>query len=270
MQNSKSSANSKGILIFAFNTPDTDYISIADCAAALAQKNLNLPVTLITDATSDLKFAYDQVICINDQGDGNFRQTVETDQTVIWRNFGRYLAYELSPYDQTILIDSDYFVLDNSLLLLFDKIEYQIIRNNRGLTGYIENSMGPMSLPYVWATVVVFDKSLKSQALFEMVGKVQRNYQYFCSLFNISATNYRNDYAFAIAHYIISNNDAHYIPYSMCTIDCAIETIELSNKIVVKTTESAHIIPIQNLHIMSKQFLTSDQFQTFYKAALNV
>jgi hypothetical protein len=258
------------VLIFAFNTAETDYVGIADRAAALAQKNLQLPVTLITDTDSQPKFAYDKIVRITQEDSKNVRQTVETNQTVTWRNLGRYQAYNLSPYDQTILIDSDYFVLDSSLATLFDKSEYQIMYNNYGLNGHINNIMGPMSLQYVWATVIVFDRSNLSEALFDLAGKIQRNYGYYCSLFNVPATNYRNDYAFAMAHYIVSNDPGHFIPYSMFTVDTAIDSIELAERITIKTPNTAHIVPVQNLHIMSKQFLTSNKFDRFYQAAINV
>lgn len=271
MQNLENSARSKGVLIFAFNTAETDYVSIADCAAALAHKNLGLPVTLCTDIDAEPKFAYDKILRLERGTDaGNFRIN-GYNEVIEWRNFGRYLAYDISPYDQTLLIDGDYFILENNLLLLFEvDTEYQLMRNNYSPGGYVDASMGPMSLPYVWATVILFDKSLKSQALFELTGKIQRNYKYFCSLFNVSASNYRNDHAFAMAHYIIANDNKHFIPYSMYTIDCAIESLELTNKIIFKTTDTAYVLPIQNLHIMNKEFLTSKQFKTFHRAAMDV
>ena len=116
MLNLKKSAKSKGVVVFAFNT-DVDYVGIADNTSRLIAYNLHLPVTLITDQTANPKFAYDKIIYIENTGN-NFRMA--NDQEVIWRNFGRYLAYDLSPYEETILVDTDYLVLDQSLLTLFD------------------------------------------------------------------------------------------------------------------------------------------------------
>jgi hypothetical protein len=129
MQNSKESVKSKGVLVFAFNT-NVDYVGIADRTSQLIAHNLKLPVTLVTDLTGNPRFNYDQVIRIDNTGD-NFRTNLN-DQTVAWRNFGRYMAYELSPYEETILLDTDYLVLDNSLLNLFNTdFDYKLMHHNQ-------------------------------------------------------------------------------------------------------------------------------------------
>ena len=115
MKNSSASEKSKGVVVFAFNTSHVDYVALADETSKLTSHNLKLPITLVTDHDSSPKFAYDKIVRVNSQS-GNTR----TDNGINkeWRNFGRYLAYELSPYDTTILLDSDYLVLDQSLLTL--------------------------------------------------------------------------------------------------------------------------------------------------------
>ena len=49
MKNLKESAKSKGVVIFAFNSAHVDYVGIADQTSKLIEKNLNLPITLVTD-----------------------------------------------------------------------------------------------------------------------------------------------------------------------------------------------------------------------------
>jgi hypothetical protein len=38
----------------------------------------------------------------------------------VWNNKGRYNAYELSPYDETIILDVDYVLNSNKLTQVFD------------------------------------------------------------------------------------------------------------------------------------------------------
>ena len=120
MKNSNASEKSKGVVVFAFNTSHVDYVALADETSKLTSHNLKLPITLITDHGSTPKFAYDKIVRVNSQS-GNTRSDQGVDKE--WRNFGRYMAYELSPYDTTILLDSD----QEYLLVNFDWIFVNIL-----------------------------------------------------------------------------------------------------------------------------------------------
>jgi hypothetical protein len=260
MQNLNESEKSKGVVVFAFNT-NVDYVGIADNSSRLIAHNLQLPVTLITDHAADPKFAYDQVIRIDPQG-ATYRTE---DATVQWRNFGRYLAYELSPYDETILLDTDYLVLDNSLLKLFETAwDYKLMHHNVDANGSSYEMMGTTSLPFVWATVVLFRKSPRAEMLFHLVGKIQRNYDYYRQLYNIREGNYRNDYAFAIANIILSGynvNEIQGIPWNMFTINEKITGMTAAgNQIHVRHSDNALVLPRQNIHVMDKEYLLTDNF----------
>jgi hypothetical protein len=268
MQNLKSSEKSKGVIVFAFNT-DVDYVGIADSTSQLIDHNLKLPVTLVTDFDSQPKFAYDSIIRINIDS-GNFRTNLK-DEKVNWRNFGRYLAYELSPYDETLLVDTDYLVLDDSLLKLFDTpFDYRLVHHNKNTDGAVYEQMGETSLPFVWATVVLFRKSERARLFFNLVGRVQRNYRYYRNLYNIREGNYRNDYAFAIANIIINGyslNESQGIPWTMFTIDKPIERmVSTEHNIRIYHADSAVVAPHQCIHVMDKQYLQSQDFKQFVNA----
>jgi len=265
--NLKSSAKSKGVVVFAFNTATTDYVAITDQTARLITHNLGLPVTLITDSASEPKFAYDQVICINNTGD-NF---INGDSKQQWRNFGRYLAYELSPYEETILIDTDYLVLDNSLLKLFaTDFDYKLMHHSYTPDNPLYEKMGETSLPFVWATVVLFRKTERARLFFNLIGRIQRNYQYYRALYNVRERNYRNDYAFAIANSIISGyslNEDQGIPWPMLTIEKKIERIMLTDTFVqIYHEDTTTVVPYQNIHVMDKAYLLSRDFEQVVEA----
>ena len=98
---------SKGILIYAYSGVN-DYIRLAEVSAKLVNKHLNLPVSIVTDESISNN-VFDKIIYR--EKDSNNNQ---------WHNKNRYSAYELSPYEQTLLIDADYFVFSNHLRQLFD------------------------------------------------------------------------------------------------------------------------------------------------------
>ena len=271
MQNSNKSEKSRGVVLFAFNNADTDYVKLTSNTIRLIQHNLNLPVTLVTGLTEVVDFAVDNVVRIESQG-GNTRFSSDANRHVQWRNFGRYLAYELSPYSETILLDTDYLVLDNSLLGYF-KTEWDYLIPHRNINlgqDEFSDTMGMYSLPFVWATVVMFRKTPKSEMLFDLVGRIQRNYNYYKMLYNIPATNYRNDYAFAIANYILNGyqfDSCVQLQQPLLTATGSVHSIVRNGSLLhVKDSESGYAIPIGNLHVLSKAYLLSDNFKIFVDA----
>ena len=84
---------------------------MAEYTAKRIEHFLGLPVTVVTDEQS-----------LPDKQTFKFNDTIiaEPDATNIrdkqvWINKGRYQAYEFSPYDETLLLDTDYMVNSNKL-----------------------------------------------------------------------------------------------------------------------------------------------------------
>jgi len=102
----------KGIIIFAKNNEQFNYIKQAEVAATMAKHFLGVPASLITleedykDNHSDI---WDNVIYLEDVEVVNGRGVYVGNKrkNITWYNLDRLLAYDLSPYDETILIDSD-------------------------------------------------------------------------------------------------------------------------------------------------------------------
>lgn len=260
MKISKNLEKSKGILAFAYNVDTIDYVTIAKQTLNLASKKLGIPYTLITD--SDLK-----------NNVQNSRYDVDTNSFVAWRNVGRHNAYDLSPYNETIVIDVDYLIVDDNLNHIFDvEWDYILQRQSFALTSEWPKLMGANSLPYIWATVFAFRKTSRSKMFFDLIGRIQRNYAYYCALFNVELRNFRNDYAFAMADiilngYAISN---YSIPDNMLAVNQSIKSIELqNNKFIIKDENRSYVTPVMNLHIMSKAYLQSNNFKILISELIN-
>jgi len=258
MPNSNESAKSKGVVIFATNTRETDYVAIAEQNARLVQHFLGLPTTIVsaTDTGTNQRFSSD------------------TGTFVEWNNFGRHEAYEASPYDETIILDADYLILDDSLDKLFQcPFNYLLFNRNHTIDGVYEPCvMGPHSLPFVWATAVLFRRSPQTQMFFELVARIKRNYDYYRLLYNVREGNYRNDYAFAIAHYILSGyslNRKSFAPHTITTFAGQINSMELRDNRVVVRSNQAYVLPMQSLHVMSKRYLTSANLKEFVDQCLS-
>ena len=251
MQKSNESAKSRGIVAFAQNTETTDYIAIANRTLKLASKTLGIPYTIISSDTD-----YD-----------NNRYDIDSGQFVKWRNAGRHNVYDLSPYDETICIDADYLVLDQSLANIFDvDFDYLLTRNCMGVTQEFPKLMGPNSLPYVWATVFAFRKTTKSRLFFSLIGRIEKNYSYYRTLFNVEARNFRNDYAFAMADVLLNGFalDGRSLPGKLINVDQSLVSMESRGELIIlRDLNRAYVVPRTNLHVMSKAFLQSARFQDF-------
>lgn len=259
MQNLEKSAKSRGVVIFATNTQETDYIGIAEQNARLVRHFLDLPTTIVS---------------AKDTG-SNQRFSTDTGTFVEWNNFGRHEAYTASPYDETIVIDADYLVFDDGLLRLFEcPFDYLLFNKNR----YVNISqqpaiMGPHSLPYVWATAFAFRKTEKARLFFELVAKIKRNYDYYRLLYNVQEGNFRNDYAFAIAHYIFNGYNLvpeSFAPFHILTVTGAIESITASKNLVVRTPDKGFVFPLQNLHVISKSWLSGPALKQLVDQCLDI
>jgi hypothetical protein len=254
--NSNRSEKSRGIVAFAINTANTDYAGIAQQTVALASQVLDLPYTIITE---------DHMAYMNWH---NYRHDVDLGHEVEWKNFGRNLSYELSPYEETLVIDVDYVVQDAGLLKIFDlPWDYLLQRSARSLNDeYVPAVMGAHSLPYVWATVFAFRKTDRAKAFFNLVQRIEANYHYYRELFNVESRSYRNDYAFAMADTILNGFSVPKvsIPGPMLNITQPIKSMtSQGNQIIIKDKHSAYVIPQMNMHVMSKAYLQSKNFKEF-------
>ena len=188
---------SKGVLTFCINTEFYRYDKIALKTLPLFVNNLGIPVTVVTN-TETRKHLMD-IPGVDYKLIEN--QTGNSIDGKPWHNLDRHRAYELSPYDRTILVDLDYFCFTNNLLSLLESDDDIIVHDKvHDVSGNGQYDFrNQSSIPMVWATLIIFRKTPKAKAVFEMVQYIKTHYDHFCNLYRIGFRNFRNDYAFAIA-----------------------------------------------------------------------
>jgi hypothetical protein len=199
----------QGVLIFAFNNEETDYLSMAEWSASNVHRYLNLPVSVVTNAKYT-GTAFDQVIYADSESGGT-RYFEDYNSTVTWHNAGRVNAYDLTPYDQTIVLDADYVVAsDNLKRLLNAQQDFMCHRMAFDLAGQTDmrglNTFGKYDIPMWWATVMIFRQSNTAQYVFDCMNMVRDNWQHYRDLYNINRATYRNDFALSIALGIVSGH----------------------------------------------------------------
>ena len=234
---------SRGVLIFATNTKEVDYVSIAEANRHLIKKYLGLPTTIVAgENTNNRRFV-----------DG---------EIVEWHNAGRCNAYDLSPYKQTLVLDGDYLVFDNNLLKILDTVkDYAIPNKNIYVNSDLTDDLGDFAIsPMLWATVIAFNKTEKSKAMFECVKMIQNNYSYYCALYKLKSNNFRNDAAFTIADRLVNgytDNPATKIPWPILTVSGKVNRIVIDDWIKVYN-EQAYVLPKCNMHFHDKIYLQNN------------
>ena len=218
---------SKGILIFAHNNTEIDYFRLAVINALMIQKNMGLSkdqITIVTDKHSykwgqeSIKtlmgkaakyIKVDQDYDFKHKNTRLYKDTTLSPKILPFYNINRCDVYDLSPYDETILIDADYLILSDSLNRcwghhneLMMNWKYHDVMFDRKFPEL--DRISPLGITMYWATVVYFKKCAYSENFFNFVKHVRDNRDYYKDLYNFPGGVYRNDYSFSIAAHKIS------------------------------------------------------------------
>lgn len=208
----------RGVLMYAHNNSEIDYFKIACANALMVQKNLKVPVTLVTDegtiswgkkslGDDFVNSCFEKIVVVNRdyqfENNRNFSDTSFSSKSLLFYNCNHWEAYELSPYDETLFIDADYLIMSDSLSKCWDS-ESEVMIDNRIYspiddgaphTKYIDE----FGIKLYWATVIYFKKTDFAKFLFSLVRHVQENYRYYKDLYCFANGMFRNDNAFSIA-----------------------------------------------------------------------
>ena len=271
---------SNGALIFAHNNPIIDYTKLAIFAANRVIQFLEIPVSLVTDNKKWLLEKYpdhpfDQIIEI-EVGETSQKLFYDGSLSSIkfeWKNVSRNRAYELSPYDKTLVLDSDYIISSDVLKIAFDRDnDLQIYSKSFDLAGWRDktyfNRINPYSIPFYWATTFVFQKNPITESFFDLVSYIKANWSYFRVLYNIETATFRNDIAFSIAIHIMNGKTqggfATELPGTMIYIqdrDILVKIKDANMQVLVE--KQNHLGEYQavktqgiDVHVMNKQSLT--------------
>ena len=219
---------SKGVVIIAHNTDSINYLSMAAYTAKRVETFLRLPTTVITDQSS-----------VNNSNVSVFDNVLVTDTDTtnkrkkeVWINKGRYKVFDLTPYEETIVLDSDYLINSPKLLELFEfSSDFMCHKETSWLMKPKDDDMlSKKSIPTLWATVMRFHKSKRVEQIFNVMEMIQKNYDHYANIYGFLTHPYRNDYALTISLKTVNGhleNKEDYIPWPLvhADVDLAVERI---------------------------------------------
>jgi hypothetical protein len=166
---------------------------------------LDIPVTIVTDSDSlpvDQSYTFDNVIL------------AEADKTNkrdwgMWINKGRYRAFNLSPYDETLLLDTDYMVNSNKLLTTFELPTDFCCHDTTSFLMYpdaTQEVLSAYSFNTLWATAITFKKTKRSELIFQSLEMIQKNFEHYAQIHGFISVTFRNDYALTLATRIVNGH----------------------------------------------------------------
>lgn len=257
----------RGFLLFAHNNERINYGLMALWQARRIQQHLGVAVSLVTDPDTayaldavDLHWrrSFDQVI-YSDAATAQTKRYV--DQKLTFRNTDRIAAWDLTPYDETIVMDTDIIVQGATLNKLWGHTEDLLVcRRSTDLHGDTPEEFQWISnkgLPFVWATLVYFKKTEQARIFFDQCKLVKSQYNWYRYIYELNSGPVRNDFVWTIALHTLGGTESQYwaqsIPWNLHHSDNEDRILKMtSNQVRVLTDRGVVLIKDHDLHIFNK------------------
>lgn len=204
---------SNGVLCFAHNNGKVDYLKQAEFLAKRVKQYLNLPTTLVTSTPQELadNTVFDQVIEIADDN-SNVKRYYNGSlhhQKLLFKNNDRVRSYELSPYDTTLVLDTDYIICNDVFNNAFNSVhDFQIYKDGIDLCDWREHKefdyINNTGIPFYWATCFCFKKTQETKIFFDLLQHLVSNWKHYEQVYNLGSRNFRNDHVFSIAIHMMN------------------------------------------------------------------
>tara|TARA_B100000674_G_scaffold264866_1_gene218617 strand:+ start:158 stop:994 length:837 start_codon:yes stop_codon:yes gene_type:complete len=209
---------SNGVLCFANNNGKVDYLKQAIFLAKRIKKHFDLPTSLVTSSKRDLDLVYekqrdvfDKIIEVQDNNENQkrFYDGSLTYKRLYFKNNGRIDSYDLSPYENTMVMDTDFVICNDKLANAFDLTpDFQIYQRAVDLCSwrmfpefnYINNT----GIKFYWATCFFFRKTSETKLFFNLLKHLKENWLHYRKIYNLGSKNFRNDHIFSIAIHIMN------------------------------------------------------------------
>jgi hypothetical protein len=209
--------SNKGVLLFARNNGKLDYVKQAVYLANRIKKYLDLPVSVVTDSpdyllTVDINKIVDKIITINAEESISNRRYYDGSmysQVASFKNDARSLAYDLTPYDETLVLDTDFIVCNSILKNCFEmSSDFLVYKKSSDIAKVRDESefikVSDYSIDFYWATVIFFRKTELNCIFFNLVKHIQDEWTHYRRVYQLESPMFRNDYAFSIAIHIMN------------------------------------------------------------------
>lgn len=247
----------RGVILIAHNNEKINYYDMAIYTAKRVNKFLDLPVSVITDINSTKNTdVFDKIITVEPN-------TSNARHKAVWINKDRCNVFNLTPYDETLIIDVDYMINSKTLLKTFQLPSDFVCHYDSKyfLDPTVNEKISNKSFSTFWATVMRFRKTSRTEQLFSIMKMIQENYKHYSTLYEFLGSTYRNDYALTIALRTVNGQLAlkhDNIPWKLLHVhqkSTVLRDTDISYTIVHTQDEKSKFITVSDtdFHMLNKK-----------------
>lgn len=213
-----------GVLMFAYNNEQLDYIKLALLSALSVKKHMqHNNVALMTDRGTlewmeqslpkDLVIrAFDHIIV----DDVKHEKNVRTHYDSPWNQFqaqfsntNKHSVFHKTPFKRSMLIDVDYLIGNNSLDAVFESNSSVAMFGEavdlKGLPPHhFEQYLHPLGVKMWWSTVVYWQQDTQARLFFDLWEHIKDNYEFYKFTYKFPGSLFRTDYAVSIASHLLA------------------------------------------------------------------
>lgn len=245
----------RGVLLYAINN-GIDYVKLARFCAERIRQHWRLPVALVTNVPGVQGFDY--VMTVATPTDPNARMYPDFKRIMAFYNHDRMMAIKHTPFEETIVVDTDYVVVNDLLPRLWDDQPLLVPSSAHSVSRHLLPNgllrIADGSVQMCWATIVMFNKfAPETQRFFLEWQKSRVDYLHYAYLYGYDYTLYRNDHGVTIALQKLTGGvqvNNFILPYSIPT---AVPEVEVTRANPLELAGIGKMF--HDVHVMNKRSL---------------
>lgn len=253
----------QGVLLFAHNNEKVNYGLMAFWLAARISKHLGVGTSLVTDQKT-----CDQMHEINPRWKDRFDKIVlqeslatqtkrygTPDNQLTFHNLDRSDAWDITPYDETIVMDTDIVIQTSTLSKLWGSAEDLVVCDTStdlyASTDAEFQWVSERSIKFYWATVFYFKKTELTGMFFHTCKWVKQNYNWLSYVYELPAGPVRNDFIWSIALHTL-NHPFKSIPFNLLHSNFEDRLIDMTESGLKFLTPNGVCKVKQDVHVFNK------------------
>lgn len=252
----------QGFLLFAHVNEEIDYALLAAWCARRIGMHLNQPVSLVADVATvarlgEYKKYFDQII-LSDVPQNQRRRY--RDRFLSFNNYDRSNAWDLTPYDETMVIDTDIVIQSDTMNRVWNNESDLMVcaKSIDAYTGQIETEFDYLSdtgIKFYWATQFYFRKTAETEIFFKTCKWVRANYVWLGRVYDIDHRLLRNDYVWSIAIHMLNQKEP--LPWTLLHTTYRTNLYNIQDKQVIIYRPDHMVKKVKNhdIHVMHKDDL---------------
>lgn len=258
---------SQGFLLFAHNNEEIDYGILAAWTAKRISEWLDKPVSLVADAHTVKSLEQKGLVKYFHKIIGSEITHTQLkryqDKHLSFHNYDRCSAWDLTPYDETMVIDTDIVIQSSAMNRAWNSGDDLVVCNKSVDAFDVKTTHAEFSrlsdpgINFYWATQFYFRKTEESHVFFETCKWVRANHTWLQNIYGISRL-LRNDHIWSIAlHELGGTQNAAWcatLPWTLIHVTDKVNIQSMTNSSIILYNELFGIRRVHDhdIHVMNK------------------